>query len=158
MKDSSGDICFSKVMEFCLPRFDDTEGGKISLWEWQAARMRNYMAYLVYHHGYKPKYYDPAGDKKKNEFKYITADHVARFYGVMMARIWSNNTSIDKMWSVREIFDAVPSVKESMPQDAYKDLYCCMHFVDDWGADTNSKWEEYFMDLKVEDDGDTSTH
>ena len=62
------------------------------------------------------------------------------------------------MWSVREIFDAVPSVKESMPQDAYKDLYRCMHFVDDWEADTDSEQEEYFMDIKVEAAGETANH
>ena len=55
---------------------------------------------LCVYHGFKPKYYDPMGDGKKEEFKYITADHVARFYGVMMARIWSNNSSIETMWSV----------------------------------------------------------
>ena len=158
LKDEAGDIRFSKVMEFCLPRFDDTEGGQQSLWEWQAARMRNYMAYLCVYHGFKPKYYDPMGDGKKEEFKYITADHVARFYGVMMARIWSNNSSIETMWSVREILDAVPSVKEAMPQDAYKDLYRCMHFVDDWEGDADTEWEEYFMDPKVEHDGSTAAH
>ena len=93
LKDEAGDIRFSKIMEFCLPRFENTEAGQQSLWEWQAARMRNYMAYLMMHHDFKPKYYDSMGDKKKNECKYIIVDHVARFYGVMMARIRSNNTS-----------------------------------------------------------------
>ena len=59
-----------------------------------------------------------------------------------MASILSNNTSINNMWSVREILDAVPSVKESMPQDAYKDSYYCMHFDGDREVDSNSKWEE----------------
>ena len=95
--DEVGDIRFSKVIEFYLPRFDDTVAGQQSIWEWQAARMRNYMVYLVVHHGYKPKYYDPMGDKPKNICTYITADHVARFYGVMMARIWPNNASINNM-------------------------------------------------------------
>ena len=116
------------------------------------------MAYLCVHHGFKPKYYDSMGDGKKEEFKYITADHVEQFYGVMMARIWSNNSSIETMWSVREILDAVPCVKELMPQDAYKDLYCCMHFVDDWEADSDSEWEEYFMDPKVGGVGSTAAH
>ena len=62
------------------------------------------------------------------------------------------------MWSVRKILGSVPSMKESMPQDAYKDLYCCMHFVDDWGADLDSKWDEYFTDLKVEADDETANH
>ena len=83
-------------------------------------------------------------------------DHVARFYGVMMARIWSNNFSIDNMWSVREILDAVPCVKEWLPQDAYKGLYRCMHFVDDWEADSDSEWEKYFIDPKVGGDGSTA--
>ena len=139
LKDEAGGICFHKVMEFCLPRFVDPEVGQQSLWEWQAARMRNYMVYLIVHHSYKPKYYDLMGDGKTEEFKYITADHIARFYGVMMARIWSNNSSIDNMWSIRKILDTVPFVKESMPQDAYKDLYRCMHFVDDWEADSGSE-------------------
>ena len=56
MKDTSGDIRFHKVMEHLLPRFEDNVAGQQSLWEWQAARMRNYMKYLVLHHGYKPKY------------------------------------------------------------------------------------------------------
>ena len=132
MKDEASNIRFHKVMEFCLPRFDDPEVGQQSLWEWQAARMRNYITYLTVYHGFKPKYYDPMGDSKNEEFKYITGDHVARFCGAMMARIWSNNTSIDNTWSVRKLVDTVPFVKESMPQDVYKDLYHCMHFVDDW--------------------------
>ena len=65
LKDEAGDIRFSKVMEFCLPRFDDTEAGQQTLWEWQAARMRNYMAYLCMYHGFKPKYYDPMGNGRK---------------------------------------------------------------------------------------------
>ena len=88
------------------------------------------MTYLILYHTFKLKYYNPVG-AKKDDFKYIQTNHVTRFYGVMMARIWSNNTSVANMWSVREILDDVPSMKESMPQDAYKDLYGCTHFVDD---------------------------
>ena len=84
LKDDAGDIRFGKVMEFCLPRFEDTEAGQRSLWKWQAARMRNYMAYLVMHHDFKPKYSDPLGEKMKNECKSITADHVMRFYGLLL--------------------------------------------------------------------------
>ena len=98
------------------------------------------------------------GDDNKEEFRYITADHVARFYGVTMTQIWSNNTSINNMWSDCEILDAVPSVKELMPQNSYKDLYHCMHFVDDWEADSDSEWDEYFIDPKVGDVGSTATH
>lgn len=50
LKDDNGDIRFSKVMEFCLPRFDcdvldngvfGPERYLIGLWEWQANRMKN---------------------------------------------------------------------------------------------------------------------
>ena len=33
LKDEAGDIRFHKVMEFCLPRFNDPEAGQQSLWE-----------------------------------------------------------------------------------------------------------------------------
>ena len=49
MKDASGDIHFHKVMEHLLPRFDNTEAGEQSLWEWQAARMRNYLHEVFSH-------------------------------------------------------------------------------------------------------------
>ena len=65
LKDEAGDVRFSKVMEYGLPRLDDTEAGQQSLWEWQAARMRNYMAYLCMYHDFKPKYYDLMGDGEK---------------------------------------------------------------------------------------------
>jgi hypothetical protein len=40
LRDSSGEIRFEKVFEWCLPRFgDDNE----TLFKFQAARMRNYM-------------------------------------------------------------------------------------------------------------------
>ena len=97
------------------------------------------MVYLIVHHGFKPEYYDLMGDGKKKEYKYITGDHVARFYGVTMARIWSKYTSINNMWSVRKILDTVPSVKELMPQDTYKDFHCCIHFIDNWEADSDSE-------------------
>ena len=122
LKDASGDTCFYKVMEHLQPRFEDTEAGQQSLWEWQAACMRNYMNYLILHHGYKPKYYDPYVCKK-DQVKEIHAHHIARFYGVMMARVFSSNTSIDTIFSVCKCFELVSCVKEAITQDTYKDLY-----------------------------------
>lgn len=84
------------------------------------------MNYLIMHHCFKPKYYDLMGIKK-HVIKFIRANHIACFYGVIMARIWSNKTSINNMWSVHEILDAFPSVKECMPQDVCKNLYCCSY-------------------------------
>ena len=76
----------------------------------------------------------------------------------MMVRIWLNNTSINNMWSVHKIMDSIPSAKELMPQDAYKDLYFFMHFIDDWEADSDNEWDEYFMDPKVESVNTTATY
>ena len=107
-------------------------------------------------YGFKHKYYDPVGDKK-DDFEVIQTNHVVRFYRVMMARMWSKNTSVNIIWSICEVLDAVPSVKESIPKDAYKDLYCCMHIGDDWEADLDSKQDEYFSDPKVEGVNTTAT-
>ena len=102
-------------MEFCLSRCDNNEEGQQLFWEWQAARIRNYMNYLTVHHSFKPKYYNPMGDKKDEFNKFIQANHVAQIYGVMMARIWFNNNSVNAKWSVCEILDVVFCVKESIP-------------------------------------------
>mmetsp|Transcript_29715 Transcript_29715/g.54809 ORF Transcript_29715/g.54809 Transcript_29715/m.54809 type:complete len:112 (+) Transcript_29715:659-994(+) len=69
LKDANGDILFYKVMEWCLPRFD-----REIFWEWQAARMRNYMVHLSLTTDWKPKYYN------LSKGKVIVADHVARFF------------------------------------------------------------------------------
>ena len=34
LKDEAQDICFDKVIEFCLPRFTDAEAGQQLLWEY----------------------------------------------------------------------------------------------------------------------------
>ena len=111
------------------------------------------------HHSFKPKYYDLVGDKN-TKLKVIQANHVAcfYFYGVIMVRIWSNNNSINNMWSVCEVLDVVPSVKQYMPQDAYKDFYCCIHCVDDLEVDMDKKLDNYISNLQVEGDNTTATH
>ena len=107
------------------------------------------MKYLVMHHGYKPKYYDLCGEKKGNICIEFQVHHIARFYGVTMIRIFSSNPLIDTMFSVCQNLDSVPYVKEVITQDAYKDLYRCMHFVDDWEVDSEQEWREFFHDTKV---------
>ncbi|KAL7517840.1 hypothetical protein ACHAWF_000163, partial [Thalassiosira exigua] len=121
MMDENGDIRFYKVLEWCLPRFGPDDQ---ILFDWQAVRMRNYMIYLMEHRGWKPKYYDPA------KGVVITGDHVCRMYGAMIGRTLSGNNSIEDIWSERHSFKACGPIKESMPQDAFKDLCRCMHFAD----------------------------
>lgn len=50
-------------------------------------------------------------------------------------------------------------VKEAITQDAYKDLYRCIHFVDNWEADSDEEWNEFFHDdAKVVIDDATVAH
>ena len=75
LKDKDGDIRYHKVLEWMLPRFDKEGGGRETLWEFQAARMRNYMKHIIEVYNYKPKYYDPFAEK--GDFnKEIEGDHV----------------------------------------------------------------------------------
>ena len=100
---------------------------------------------------YKPKFYNP------KEGLVITTDHVARFYGVMLCRAMTGNKSILDIWSTRSVHKANPSIKECMPQDAFKDLCRCMHFADDWeGGDL--RWNEKYDDAKVETPEESARH
>jgi hypothetical protein len=78
LMDGNKEIRYEKVLRWCLPRFGDDDE---SLFEFQAARMRNYMKKRVLEEGYKPRYY--TGDKR------ITGDHVARFYGTCLGKMLS---------------------------------------------------------------------
>ena len=149
LMDEHGDIRFHKVLEWTLPRFGDEEDE--ILWDWQAVRMRNYMTYIMEHKDYKPKYYNPS----KNIV--ITGDHICRFYGVCIGRMLSGNGSIADVWSTRDPFSAVGPIKESMPQDAFKDLCRCMHFVDDW-EDDDERWNKVYADRKEDIVEGTARH
>ena len=70
---------------------------------------------------FKTRYYTPS-----KGLVLITSDYVARFFGF---------PSVERTWNTREPLRAVGSVKESMPKDAYQDMYRCMHFSNDWEED-----------------------
>jgi hypothetical protein len=115
LMDDSKEIRFEKVFEWCLPRLGD---GNESLFEFQAARMKNYTQKRVVEGGWTPKYY--TGNKV------ITADNVARFYGSCLG-----NQSIEQIFCTREIFNAVPLIRASMTKNALEDLNTCLHYSDD---------------------------
>ena len=141
MKDGSGDIRYEKVCEWMLPRCgpnDDT-----NFFSFMAVRMRNYMVHLMNTQGYKPRHYDPS------QGKIIENHHFDRFYGCHMARMLCGFPSIKETWSTHELLDAIAAVKESMPKDAYCDMYRCMHFSDDCGEeDGGPSWEDTYPDEK----------
>ncbi|KAL7527926.1 hypothetical protein ACHAXR_002197 [Thalassiosira sp. AJA248-18] len=67
--------------------------------------------------------------------------------------------SIVETWCTRESLDAVGAVKESMPKDAYTDMYRCMHFSDDWDEeDGDIPWENVYADVKYEPSPDVERH
>lgn len=62
-----------------------------------------------------------------------------------MARIFFNNTLNDNMFSVWEYLDTIGAVKVAITQDIFKNLYQCIHFLDDWEADNDTEWYEYLL-------------
>ena len=109
--DANDDICFSKVMEFCLPRFDTNNGGVnndagcvLNIWEWQAAQTESYIMYISDHHGINPKYYSPRDHLNR---VYILPYHVCRLYVIKIANMFCGNKSIGPMYLTTEFFDAL---------------------------------------------------
>ena len=122
LRDIKGEIHFEKVFEWVLPRFGEDKNE--TLFPWQAARMRNYMTKKVVEGGWKPKYY--RGDDT------IQPDHLARFYGTLLAKMLIGSQLMNQMFCTREIFNAVPPVQQSMTKNALEDLTSCLHYSDDW--------------------------
>ena len=73
----------------------------------------------------------------------ILPPHVCCLYGGKIANMLCGNTSIRNMYLTTEYSDAVGPVKDSMPQNALKDLIWCMYFADDWNE--TGQWENSFI-------------
>jgi hypothetical protein len=98
LMDDSNKIRYEKVFEWCLPRFGDDDK---SLFEFQAARMRNCMRKRFVEDGWNPRYYI--------RDRVITADHVTRFYGACLAKMFMGNQSINRTQAIR-----VPEVRATV--------------------------------------------
>jgi hypothetical protein len=133
---------------------DSSDGdGDDTFFEFMAARMRNYMIHIMRTKSFKPRFYNPGNGKV------ITAGHVARFFGCHMGRMLRGFPSMMDTWSTRESLDAVGAVKDSMPQDAYREMHRCMHFSDDWeDADGDSDWESLYSDQRFGPSRDVAKH
>ena len=102
MKDDNGTVWYYKVLEWMLPKFSEEEGGKLTLtlFEWQAARMNNYLKWLLIkdlnagERRFKLHYFAPLVEDKSKR-KVIEAHHVARLYGIMMARTQHDGSMVD---------------------------------------------------------------
>ena len=76
-----------------------------------------------------------------------------------MGRMLRGFPSIDGTWSTRESLTAIGAVKESMPKDAFQDIYRCMHFSDDWDEeDDDVDWDAVYGDKKVGPSADAAQH
>jgi len=148
LMDDNKEIRYEKVFRWCLARYGDNDD--VSLFEFQAARMRNYMKKRVVEEKFKPRYY--TGDKV------ITGDHVARFYGACLSRMNYGGRSMEQIFSTREIMDAIPSIQASMTKGALEDLTSCLHYSDDWIPKNSGVWDDIYDDPKVVAVPGTATH
>jgi hypothetical protein len=148
LRDVKGEIRFEKVFDWILPRFgvDDSE----SLYDWQAARMRNYMTKKVVEDGWIPRFY--------HYEDVIQSHHVARYYGTCLARMLMGNRSINQVFCSREFFNAVPPIQASMTKNALEDLTSCLHYSDDWVPKNNDNWDDVYDDPKVVAEQSTASH
>ena len=138
VKDDFGDIRYEKVHDFLLPMIDGEH-----FYDWLAARMRNYMLYIIRHQGYHPRYYKPEEDKV------ILGHHVAQYFGIETCRMLRGFPSIEETWSSCEPLFHIGVCTESMLLGAMYDLNRCMHFTDDWEEDDGIIWEDVYLDKKV---------
>jgi hypothetical protein len=81
LKNDSMEIRYEKVFEWGLPQYGDDDNE--TLFEFQAARMRNYMWKWVVEYGWMAKYY--------SYDNVIKADQVARFYGACLGKMLMGN-------------------------------------------------------------------
>ncbi len=79
MKDAHGLIQFHLVFDWLLPKFGKGLD-EVGFYEFVVARMQNYMIRIIWKGAFSPEYYDPYNEK------FITADHVARFFGCQLVR------------------------------------------------------------------------
>jgi hypothetical protein len=91
---------------------------------------------------WKPRYYKP------DEGLIILTDHITRFYGCQLARSNDGFPSIDDSWSTRDPLEAIGPLKECMPRDAFRDMYRCMHFNDDFDEESPDEWSDVYFDKK----------
>ncbi len=137
MMDANGDLRYFRIFDDLLPTVGDEH-----FYAYLAARARSYMTYLMVRRNWKPWYYKP------DEGLIILTDHIARFYGCQLARSNNGFPSIDDSWSMRDPLEAIGLLKECMPCDAFRDMYRCMHFNDDFDEELPDEWSDVYFDKK----------
>ena len=66
--------------------------------------------------------------------------------------MFSGFPSVEETWYKQDSLDAIGAVKESLPQYAFRDMYQCMQFLDDWDEEeednNNVEWDRVYNDAK----------
>ena len=137
MMDANGELRYFRIFDDLLPTVGDDH-----FYAYLAARACSYMTYLMVQCNWKPRYYKP------DEGLIILTDHIARFYGCQLARSNDGFPSIDDSWSTRDPLEAIGPLKECMPRDAFRDMYRCMHFNDDFDEESPDEWSDVYFDKK----------
>ena len=130
MRDANGDLRHSRIFDDLLPTI-----GLDHFYAYLAARVR-------LSHSWKPPYYKP------DEDIIILTDHITCFYGCWLAQLNNGFSSIDDSWSTRDPLETIGPLKESMPPDAFRDMYRCMHFTDDFDKESLDEWSDVYFDEK----------
>jgi hypothetical protein len=64
---------------------------------------------------------------------------------------------IERCWLTWESLDAIGTCMESIPKNAFEDIYSCLHFNDDW--DDREEWEDNrYTDGKMYSPDGTAEH
>ena len=88
------------------------------------AHMRIYTPNIVFHNGYKPRFYTP-----KKDFV-ILGNHAAHFFGCQHARMMRGHPSMEEAGSTWELLRHIGVCAESMPINAFQNMHQCLHFAD----------------------------
>jgi hypothetical protein len=103
--------------------------------------MQSYMAHLMME-GWKSHWFDP------DSRKVILTYHVARMFGCQECQGIKGFLLINDSWLMRCLINVIMPLKESMPHDAFTDMYWWLHFSDYF--DDDKEWINIFFDMKHE--------
>jgi hypothetical protein len=119
MKDLYGNIRNNKIFDRMMPTFGNT--GEL-FWDFVVARMQAYMTHLMIE-GWTPQWFDP------DNGTVILLDHIARMFGCQQGRSLGGFPSIDASWSTQCPLNSNAPFKESIPRNAFTNMYRCFHFA-----------------------------
>ena len=89
---------------------------------------------------WKPGYFNLSEDHV------VLAHHMIRFYGFQSDIMLRGFPNINDNWSTRKSLAAIRCVKIDMLKDAYRGMYQCLHFRDDWEEEDGIEWGKEYLD------------